>query len=380
MRVHFLYIGHPEHKRWQLFQQALAACGLPPASCLSYLALLEGRMQLPSDPDLVVRIDSPGQNSAVERALIAAGAEEPDEAQPQAARISARAARALPDERGHLRYPRQWYRGYRALLRRLGHCPASFMTHPAEIIALFDKPRCHQRCAAAGLPVPPILGRFPGYEALRAALIEQGWGRLFIKLACGSSAAGIVAYGIDRHGQEYAFTTLEHVQARGSSRFYNSRRVRRLSHWRQIAPCIDFLCREGAQVERWLPKAALQGRPFDLRVLVVGGQAAHAVVRLGRSPMTNLHLGNQRGDLEALRAQLGVARWRAIRRACERAAACFPAAFHCGVDLLLAPGLDEHAILELNAFGDLLPNLSWQGYSTHEWELRCWLQREATHA
>jgi hypothetical protein len=45
-----------------------------------------------------------------------------------------------------------------------------------------------------------------------------------------------------------------------------------------------------------MPKAGIDGRTFDLRVLVIAGRARHAVARLSRGPMTNLHLLNERGD------------------------------------------------------------------------------------
>ena len=81
------------------------------------------------------------------------------------------------------------------------------------------------------------------------------------------------------------------------------------------------------------------------------------MVRTGRSPLTNLHLGNARGDLDALRAAAGPARWAAAMATCEQAAACFPRTLQVGVDLLFAAGWRRHAVGEVNAFGDLLPGL-----------------------
>ena len=64
---------------------------------------------------------------------------------------------------------------------------------------------------------------------------------------------------------------------------------------------LTFILQEGAIVEEWLPKAVFQGKQFDLRVVVIKGVAKHFVVRLGNSPMTNLHLGNARGDAALFR-------------------------------------------------------------------------------
>jgi hypothetical protein len=108
---------------------------------------------------------------------------------------------------------------------------------------------------------------------------------------------------------------------------------------------------------------------FDLRVVVIAGRASHVVARTSRTPLTNLHLGNARGDLPAIRAAAGEERWAAAMRTCERAAACFPGSLHVGVDLMFAPGFAEHAVAEVNAFGDLLPNLLVDGRDTYAAEI-----------
>jgi hypothetical protein len=117
-------------------------------------------------------------------------------------------------------------------------------------------------------------------------------------------------------------------------------------------------------VERWFPKAGLAGRIVDLRVVVIAGRATHAVVRAGRTPMTNLHLGNRRGDLAALRHAAGPGYDAAIE-ASERAAACFPGSLQVGVDVLFPPDFRRPVIAEVNAFGDLLPGLLVRGRDTY---------------
>jgi hypothetical protein len=50
--------------------------------------------------------------------------------------------------------------------------------------------------------------------------------------------------------------------------------------------------------------------------------------------------------------------------------ACFPASMYAGLDLLLTPGFRRHAVLEVNAFGDLLSGVLHDGADTYEAELR----------
>jgi hypothetical protein len=67
---------------------------------------------------------------------------------------------------------------------------------------------------------------------------------------------------------------------------------------------------------------------------------------------------------------MGPEAWQTARRTCERAAAVFPDSLHLGVDLLVAPGYRRHAVLEANAFGDLLPGVLSEGLDTYEAEVR----------
>jgi hypothetical protein len=85
--------------------------------------------------------------------------------------------------------------------------------------------------------------------------------------------------------------------------------------------------------------------------------------------MTNLHLGNARGDLPGVRAAAGEERWAAAMRTCERAAACFPGTLQVGVDLMFSPDFTRHAVAEVNAFGDLLPGLLAGGRDTYAAEI-----------
>ena len=104
-------------------------------------------------------------------------------------------------------------------------------------------------------------------------------------------------------------------------------------------------------------QGSLQGRSCDLRVLVVAGRATHVVRGEPAVPMTNLHLGGERGDPDAVRAAAGE-RWARALELAERAAGVFPR----HAVRRRRPAADrawrEFAVAEVNAFGDLLPRLT----------------------
>jgi glutathione synthase/RimK-type ligase-like ATP-grasp enzyme len=340
--------------------------------------LIAGRVTLEQavTPGAIVRLESPGRDFDVEKALLAAGADEPDAGRPT--RISREQAAQLAFDKGRIWYPRQWYLGFRAVLRRiaekLARCPPHrLLNPPADVEVLFDKPRCQARFAQTGIPVPRALGPVRCYEELRERMRVADCPSVFVKLAHGSSASGVVAYRARGDRQE-ALTTVEMVRHDGELRLYNSRLIRRYSRPAEVSQLIDALAREGVQVEEWLPKARLGESVFDLRVVVIGGVARHVVVRMGQGPMTNLHLGNRRGDLSAVVARMSPDGWQTARRTCERAAAVFSHSLLLGIDLLIGPDYRRFSVLEANAFGGLLPGVLSEGEDTYEAEARAVLR------
>jgi glutathione synthase/RimK-type ligase-like ATP-grasp enzyme len=373
----FIILGNPENRRVAFFQAALRQQDLPPAKVLSYQDYLSERVAL-SDvaaPNDVLRIESPGESFWVEQKMLALGAEANSAS--AATKLSADAAMSLSFDLGRILYPRQWYEGFCLVADRLERerveLGLSVMNHPEEIKVMFHKPKSHARFLEAQVPVAPSLGEISSYDELRDEMQRRDIERVFVKLSFGSSASGVVAYQADESG-ELAITSAELVRSRNEIKLYNSLRIRRYNKRSDIKAVLNYLLREGAIVEEWLPKAVFQGYPFDLRVVVIEGVAKHFVVRLGKSPMTNLHLGNARGDATLFRQELSEQSWREICQTCEAAFAAFPKGLYAGVDLLLTP-TQEKVVLEINSFGDLLPNILCDGLDTYSAEIKAMLAR-----
>lgn len=379
----FFVLGNPDCRRVERFQNALAGLGLEPAREVAWTDILAGGVCLPDvvPADAVVRIESPGTAFDAERALLALGADTPD-GEAEYERLPREDAIQLDFDRGRIVCPRQWFLGFRAALkeieRQLSACPRhTLMNVPADIDEMFDKPRCQERLRAAGLPVPRGFGVIASYNDLVERMRQAGCRRVFVKLAHGSSASGVVAYRT-QGAQHQATTTVEMVRQNSVLTLYNTRRMQVHCDPETIAELIDALCRHRACAEEWIPKAGLDGHAFDLRVVVIGGRACHTVARLSRSPITNLHLLNQRRTWEVARERIGPTAADAALRTCESAVACFPESLYAGVDLLFAPGFRRHALLELNAFGDLLPGTVHAGCDTYTAEIRAALLYESS--
>lgn len=150
--------------------------------------------------------------------------------------------------------------------------------------------------------------------------------------------------------------------------YCNARLVQRLDERPAIDRALRFLLREGAQIEEAVPKARLDGRFFDCRVIVIAGATAFIVVRASHHLITNLQLGGTRGALERLRAMAGPEALAAACASCERAAGLF-GAHHVGLDVLFEPRFTGHRVLEANAFGDFFPGLEQDGRTVFEAEI-----------
>ena len=370
----FVVVGNPENRRITMFQAALVAQGLPAARVIAWRALVEPGAaaqllgELPGD--CVLRIESMGEDDDVERALIRRGeAAARTEGSPA---ISEKALAKIPPEVGRIVHPRQAHLGFLAVLDELeAAIPAGIrLVQPVGAIReLFDKRVTSRKWRAMGIPVPESLDDVRHPDDLRSRMRDVGWPSVFVKVASSSSASCLAIFSHQARG-ESAITTVEDT---GEAR-YNTRKLQRLHTRKQLDRLLGFLLAEGAQVERAVPKATVDRRYFDLRVLAIAGEPAFVVMRMASHPITNLNLGGQRGDVEALRARVASDAWAAtLASACavQRASG----AFHVGVDVMLEPDFTHHRVIEGNAFGDLLPNLVRDGLDVYGWQIRQLLAR-----
>jgi hypothetical protein len=319
-----------------------------------------------------VRIESPGENDEVTGRLIALGARlggvDWGESCP-------------PPEHGRIWYGGQWAAGFLATVKEFGEkltFPRVWMNSPGAIALATDKVMTCRQLSDQRLATTRSLGFVTQFEQLLWVLRHQRVSRVFIKPRHGSSASGVVAFQSGRN-RMLAITTTEMVEANGELRLYNSLRVRRYENPAEIAKLINALGQHDMlHVERWMPKLSWQGRPFDLRVLTIAGKARHAVMRLGNGPITNLHLGGARGDLEAWQRE-HPSLWQTVVERVEQAARIFTGdayALYIGWDVLVSSDRRQVAIVEANAFGDLLPGVLSDNQTSYEAE--CWTFLEQT--
>jgi hypothetical protein len=326
----------------------------------------------------VLRIESPGRDPGVIRALLAAGVSPCcDAGEPFVA-----ADDVLLQEKGRILEPRQAFRGLGAVLDHvsealIGRPDVTSLLDPELIKLAFDKRQCHDVLSAAGVSVPRALPLPACFDDLIEQMRATHMPRAFVKLRHGSAASGMAALATSSRGFA-AWTTTEVVKAPGGVKLFNTRAVRRIEGAANVRALIDALIPLGVHVEAWVPKAGIGGATCDLRVLVVAGEPAHMVLRKSRTPFTNLHLGNERAPAAELKARMSEAAWSDLIETCRHVGRRFAHSFHVALDVAVAADLRRHYVLEVNAFGDLLRGVHIDGLDPYAFEiaqLPRWLTR-----
>jgi len=340
-------IGNPENRRIHDFQDAVEELGWPRPACLAYEDLLRDPATLERLDADVLRIDSPGENERVGEALIALGG---GPSEPHL-------------EFGEIGYLKEYHRGFCEVLGWIEHRDIPCLNSPRDIGVMFDKWACHQRFVEHRIARPPSELAPADFSTVLVRMRAQGSGQLFLKPLHGSSASGVCALRWTRHHQQL-ITPLRIQSKLGQPILINSLKICAYTTLADVELILGILLPQGMILEQWIPKLTLSGGAVDLRVLVIAGEARHWVIRQSRHPMTNLHLGNQRGDGAALRELIGRAKLEAAFELAEKAAACFPDSLYAGVDILI-DSRHRPLVGEINAFGDLLPRLAHRGESAY---------------
>ena len=353
----FVLLANPENRRAQFFEAACRKHGVA-LKTFSWLEFMNS-----PDPVLAaictadaVKIESPGENAEVDALMIRRGADVMQVPYPGALQHAEFSQLAL------------WFQGFTSVLAQLGQVNTRFLNKPAAIATMFDKLETHRKLAQSDIQCPRLLGPVTSFDQLRSDLLNSEKTRAFIKTRHGSSASGVVALRLS-HDRQHAVTSL---QVDGTTLF-NSLKIQRYRTRNNVALVIDAVAAEGAIAEDWIPKAMVDGRVFDLRMVCIGGRASHAVVRTSKFPLTNLHLGNKRGSLNQVQAMVGEEVWAQVEQTAVAAADAIGGGC-VGVDIALDSSLRRHWVLEANAFGDLLPGVTdAEGRSTYDAEVD-WLK------
>lgn len=367
--VVWVLLCNPDNRRRQLYHDALQRQEQSNLIVISYLDLLNSvdslevlQRVLPNTTDirLQVKIESPGECFAVEKKLIGLGAGN---------RLTPEQARNLEFDKGRFCYLQQWADGFVLLLNQFKSAMAQYcqfhqsqvhyLNPPQDIIRMLDKYQCQRQLNEQGVETPRLLLLNPSFEQLVAQMHQSRCFQVFVKTRFGSSATGVMALRIKPGAKQMvAFSSL-------TCEGYNSLKVGKYTDISQIKTLFELIMAEQGYVEQWIPKPQLHNESFDLRVVVIAGKAGHIVARSSRTPITNLHLGNNRGQLDKHPQAASIIK--TAKATAEQSAEVFQHSGCFGADIICTG--NKGLVLELNAFGDLLPGIEHNGMDTYQSQL-----------
>lgn len=246
---------------------------------------------------------------------------------------------------------------------------------PDEIALCYDKRGCNAHLGRNRIPTPESLDLPEHFDALLAGLEGLPGRRAFVKLNHGAGAAGTLAIAAGPRGQIVAYT----AKVRTDAAVYTTKRVRRCTDIAEIRDLFQAILPLGLHVERWLPKAGIDGRTVDLRLVSTRSGKPFAVLRMSRSPITNLHLDAERAPAERLFSQMQPSAVQSLLQTANRTMCCFPGTAMLGLDIAVHTDLNRHSVLEVNAFGDHVRNVWIDGETPQDRQIRD-MQTRMAHA
>ena len=350
----------PQHSRRAQFWEKALAGKQEPMLFLTYLDVIADRLFLEKDAHYIVRLESPGEDFETYKAILLLGCTTSAEREKVV---------LLKENFGEISNFDLWNKGWKRLLLKIdglrGQYQLSFLNTPTSIAILFEKRQAQQLLQTAHINCPFILEPCSTYEALLAEMSRQSLKQVFIKPTSGSSASGVMAFRYLNPNKQALYTTV--VKKEG--KFYNSLHLQRYHLSADIEELINHLCNGETIIEKWIPKWSFQGLSIDFRVVVIAGKAEFVVPRGSKHMITNLHLGNQK--LTESQCGIDELQLQKIKQVAEEALNCFPNIHYAGIDVLLDRKGKNAYVLELNAFGDMLLNISNpQGESVYDIEYR----------
>ena len=356
--MHHLIFGNKHSRRAKHWRNTL---GDAPVQFVNYQQAAQGHFPEITEPS-TVRITSPGEDFETFKLLVGLG--------------GYHNADQLSFEKGRILLHTYWYAGWSKLLDKmqqfLKEQPlTSIMNHPAPIKLAFHKTACQQQIEQAGIPIPKIYCKqLTSFEELLGLMESNRLKKVFLKPAHGSSASGVMMFRKIDH-RMLLETTIHLVQKDGAIKLFNHLRLQRYQDPLLIQTIIEQMIPNQLHVEDWIIKKRYQAKSTDFRVLTINQEPKFIQPRHSTHPITNLHLGNEKGALPLIEQEWGTASVEKIKAVARQTAKLFPTLFYVGIDIAVDDD-EKPYVLEINPFGDFLKDIFVDDLTTYAYELQSW--------
>ncbi len=356
-----LIFGNDNSRRVNHWRIAL---GDATVQLVTYQQVAKGNFPVVNEPT-TIRITSPSEDFETYKLLLSLGG------YPQ--------AEQLEFEKGRIYLHQYWYKGWCRMLDKIQrflneHPLAYVMNHPNPIKLTFNKIKCQQLLAENGIPIPNIYtDKLRSFKQLLELLETNQVPQVFLKPAHGSSASGIMMFR--KSGKRMLLeTTIRAKQKGGEMKLFNYLRLQKYNDPATIQAIIEQMVPNRLHVEEWILKKRFRAKSTDFRVLTIHQEPVFVQPRHSHHPITNLHLGNEKGSLVRLEEEWGRPAINKVKTVAQKTARRFPNLFYAGIDIAI-DAEDNPYVLEVNPFGDFLQEIFVEGKNTFELELQYWHQK-----
>ncbi len=239
-------------------------------------------------------------------------------------------------------------KNYYKILDELQKKDCKFLNAPNAIKAALDK-KLSKKIIQKNKIHTPFFFEEPvfSFDKLNELMTHKNIFSVFIKPNFGSGASGVAAY---------RFFKNKHVLFHSSKLFektlINTKRIYKIENYSEIKKITDVLLKQNCIIEEWIPKASFNDYSYDLRCVCQFGKLDFILVRLSKSPMTNLHLNNKPLDFDELNLSAGIKQ--KIYDICEKTMKSFENLNYAGLDIGLTQNTNEPFVIEINGQGDLI--------------------------
>ena len=365
MKNSFLIIGDNKGRRIKTFTDCLKNKGIYNYSVMDWTEVLKDRKELEKNikKSNIVRIEPPEKNTDIYKLFLDIGAESGE----------------FQKDNVNNNYneniiisPKSWFKGVEHTFLVIDKLIKEnkdilSMCDLKEALVMMDKSKTYEFLEGKGKNyyLPEKMPEYRNYDEFFEEN-KNNFIKCFIKLRYGSGSTGVIAYSNNpKIKEEKIFTSLNYSKENGNKTFFSTYNVKSYTDKKVIRDMINWVIENGAHVEKWIPKLVYEKKGFDTRVFVLDKKSEYLLSRLSNSPITNLHLKNERKESEEF---LKKNETDIIKKASEEVMSLFSKSLYSGVDIILANNLKPY-VIDVNPFGDLFYNLTGTDKNVHYREI-----------
>ena len=365
MKNSFLIIGDNKGRRIKTFTDCLKNKGIYNYSVMDWTEVLKDRKELEKNikKSNIVRIEPPEKNTDIYKLFLDIGAESGE----------------FQKDNVNNNYneniiisPKSWFKGVEHTFLVIDKLIKEnkdilSMCDLKEALVMMDKSKTYEFLEGKGKNyyLPEKMPEYRNYDEFFEEN-KNNFIKCFIKLRYGSGSTGVIAYSNNpKIKEEKIFTSLNYSKENGNKTFFSTYNVKSYTDKKVIRDMVNWVVENGAHIEKWIPKLVHEKKGFDTRVFVLDKKSEYLLSRLSNSPITNLHLKNERKESEEF---LKKNETDIIKKASEEVMSLFSKSLYSGVDIILANNLKPY-VIDVNPFGDLFHNLTGTDKNVHYREI-----------